>query len=632
MKKLILVLAIFCLSACTSSDSTPPPLKSYLTNKKTIVTDVNDRAATLQWINKSAKVLRSGRGLDSHDDTKALLKMTRREILEKFMTEARFGDMVLDFNLFFLGLKKADLRLPDGSYRPKILEESMAPMNAAREVVSGGDYLKLLDYDQPVFVLPLEDRSKGLDPNFSGDPEEFRAKQLKNFQDGIDKAVKITDEDPKWATTRREEICSAVSDGAVLGLYYYGLPFQFYRTILESNDWFFPIYLPCRLGGVTSSDLPANTPEILKRLKTQAEDLIPYMKSLHPSAYSATTVTGVREAPAEKLKLREAQVPFLRDMYNNIPNSSTNFNRRRAAFVLKRYFCDDLTPIDVVIDPAKHADGRHASEKSCLACHYKLDPMAGFFKNIGFGGFDFSQSPVLLTDDQVLFNREKYQANWKGGPKSNNEWNIGYIRSTNFPEKNEFGQDLKDLFGIIRKAPEAKRCIVKRLTEYVLGAGQTIDAGYMEYLTAQFEKEAAANSSKAFKELLIRVLGSQTFDQGDVDQSQCYDYAPGESPEGRPPCKVAHTFSKNCAQCHGPSAAAGGLDLTQWVKTADGTMGFKHVKNQNQLSSKASLGVILERLTTTDTDRRMPLAKFMNHQDLEELVLWTQQNLGQVQK
>ncbi len=65
-----------------------------------------------------------------------------------------------------------------------------------------------------------------------------------------------------------------------------------------------------------------------------------------------------------------------------LANSSTNYNRKRAAYVLKRFFCDDLNPVGFE-DPAEHIGGAHGSQTSCYACHYKLDPMAGFFRNHG---------------------------------------------------------------------------------------------------------------------------------------------------------------------------------------------------------------------------------------------------------
>ena len=46
-------------------------------------------------------------------------------------------------------------------------------------------------------------------------------------------------------------------------------------------------------------------------------------------------------------------------------NSSTNFNRKRSAYVLKRFFCDDLIPIGFET-PQEHVGGAHGSQTILL--------------------------------------------------------------------------------------------------------------------------------------------------------------------------------------------------------------------------------------------------------------------------
>src|SRR5262249_37699402 len=57
------------------------------------------------WIDRTARLLRGGEGLGPQDDLDALLPLSKEEIARRFMADARFGDTILDFNLFYLGFK-----------------------------------------------------------------------------------------------------------------------------------------------------------------------------------------------------------------------------------------------------------------------------------------------------------------------------------------------------------------------------------------------------------------------------------------------------------------------------------------------------------------------------------------------
>ena len=207
-------------------------------------------------------------------------------------------------------------------------------------------------------------------------------------------------------------------------------------------------------------------------------------------------------------------------------NSSTNFNRKRSAYVLKRFFCDDLIPIGFET-PQEHVGGAHGSQTSCFACHHKLDPMAGFFRSYGAYFFDYSRSPDIIFDDLANKDRALYEAVWKAADKTQPAWNIGYIRSARWQRYNSYGTSMADLSRILRTAPEVKRCLVKRLHEYVVAEDQTIDRGYLDYLTREFEAEAAVSSSTAVKNTIVRLLQSAAYEQRNADPKQCYDVRTG---------------------------------------------------------------------------------------------------------
>src|SRR5581483_2430968 len=117
---------------------------------------------------------------------------------------------------------------------------------------------------------------------------------------------------------------------------------------------------------------------------------------------------------------------FTRTLQTTLPNSSTNYDRKRAAYILQRFFCDDLTPVNVEA-PAQHGGSEHASNPSCFACHYKLDPMAGFFRTLGIDFKDYSQKTYIVFDDGAYTNSANYWKAWQPGPDATHPYNVGYV-------------------------------------------------------------------------------------------------------------------------------------------------------------------------------------------------------------
>src|SRR5262245_59698249 len=105
------------------------------------------------WIEKTARILRGGYGLGPSDDINALLALPEEEIARRFMKDVRFGDTILDFNMYFLGFKIDDLK-DDGVYKRPAFDFSNA-VAAAQALLTGGDYLKLFDLEGPFFMPPL---------------------------------------------------------------------------------------------------------------------------------------------------------------------------------------------------------------------------------------------------------------------------------------------------------------------------------------------------------------------------------------------------------------------------------------------------------------------------------------------
>jgi len=351
-----------------------------------------------------------------------------------------------------------------------------------------------------------------------------------------------------------------------------------------------------------------------------------------PSHYQPRTVLEFKPFDLSIFKM-DKWLAFGFEQSTALKNSSTNYNRRRGAYMLKHFFCDDLTPVGFD-DPQQHVGGAHGSDTPCFGCHFKLDPMAGFFRDRGSYFYDYANEQLLTFDDGVDTDRDKYGSFWRAPKGSGREWSTGYVRSPRYEEHNDYGTTIADLSRIIRKAPEAKRCLMKRLFEYLVAEEQTIDGGYLDELTRSFEQEAARDSSAAMKNAIVRILLSNTYRQNNPDPRACYDYAAGAKIENAPPCRVAFILQKNCSQCHAGPDGNAGLDLTSWVPAGDGkSRTFPHLdRDRKQIAPHETLTRMAERLSATDPAIRMPKLMVMAAQERQELFRWVQEELARLAK
>ena len=194
---------------------------------------------------------------------------------------------------------------------------------------------------------------------------------------------------------------------------------------------------------------------------------------------------------------------------------------------------------------------------------------------------------------------QRYEATWRTRKGSNRKWNIGYVRSPRWENQNSYGETLGDLSRIIREAPEPKRCLMKRLFDYMTAENQTIDGGYLDHLTEAFEREAAVSSSAAMKNAIVRVLKSNTYHERNADPQHCYDHAPDAKVAKGPPCRVAFILQKNCAQCHGTIYGGdANLDLGAWITAPDGkNRTFPHLDDDmQQRPAQDTITRMMERL------------------------------------
>src|SRR5262249_26998450 len=138
----------------------------------------------------------------------------------------------------------------------------------------------------------------------------------------------------------------------------------------------------------------------LKRLAQIAEAALVHIDraltevlKFEPTVYQPRTVREFKPFDLSVFGM-DRWTAFGFEQSNALRNSSTNMNRKRGAYVLKRFFCDDLTPVGFE-SPKEHVTGVHGSDTTCFNCHYKLDPMAGFFRNYGASFFNYSKASTL---------------------------------------------------------------------------------------------------------------------------------------------------------------------------------------------------------------------------------------------
>lgn len=589
------------------------------------------------WIEKTSRLLRGGESLDPNDDIDHLAQLSKDDIAREFMSDERFGDTVLDFNMYVLGFKVDSLKV-DGAYVANAYDFANA-INSAKAVMQGGDYLKLFDlegddYMAPLAIAPSDDTLAPEDAKLT--PQQLREKAVKELHSWLEdllrmrqgaKPIQLPDycDEVDEFTDARDKLTKrlnrAFADPEIFVLVRGGIPELIFDSLTAAVDQ--NCDKPEGQGDVTRLEAAVKT------ALAQFDRAFAEIFKFEPTIYGPDTVAEFRPVDRSAFPNSRKWLAFGFEQGTALANSSTNYNRKRAAYVLKRFFCDDLNPVGFD-DPKEHVSGAHGSDTSCYACHYKLDPMAGFFRNYGALFSDEPSASDIVFDDLASVDRSKYLMAWRAPEGSARKWNIGYIRSPRWTEQNEYGQSVADLSRIIRNAPEAKRCVMKRLTQYMLGESQTVDGSYLDYLTANFEKEAAENSSTALKNAMIRILDSQAYQTRNPDPRQCYDFAPGTKRDDRPPCRIAYILEKNCVQCHSGKEILNTLDFTKWIDAPSGHgKAFPHLNSHGgQISTIETLQQMSNRLSSTDPKTRMPKNKPMSSQERQDLFLWVQSELA----
>jgi hypothetical protein len=552
----------------------------------------------------------------------AWLAMPREQAVEQLTKDPRFGNFALDFNIYFLGFKNDRLR-KNGAYTSSAYEFPSA-IHSAREVLRNGDYFKLLDLEAPAYMAPATVFDRKPDEKEIPNPELFR-RRATGLQTELQAIIDFARNDPAATVPAVCDRFSRHYDNG-FSLIQTGVPFSItFIGALSDPNWYFKALGPC-FGGVptTLSALAAD----LEAIHAINAKLFALLSPLFEPAYKPASVSDFLAVDVQAAGFAQPWISWSFTQRNVLSNSSTNSNRKRGAYALKRFFCDDLTPIGVE-NPKEHGGGAHGSDPACAACHYKLDPIAGYFRHYGNLFHNYSGMPFILFDDLALAPLADYENAWRAPPGSAREWNVGYVRSVTDESRNDYGSELGDLHSLLRRAPEVKACLVRRLFEYALGEGQAMEPGFLSQVTMSFESRAKENSSEAFRWLAGQVALSNSFAKQDPEQEECYDFPAGSDPSRSPPCRVSFLLERNCKSCHSSTEASGKLDLTSWAAGPDGVPTFPHTGDDGKpLPLRQTLEQIVARLSSSDPEERMPYLRYMSAQDRAALFLWAQETLA----
>lgn len=558
------------------------------------------------FLEKASELLRAGQLPDQ-----SLLSHWRdlgaEGAVDEMIQDPAFSNMVLDFNLYFLGARPANLRPYSSMWGGTVFSELAYghpnAIHSAQEVAANGNFFSLFEQTQPLYVRPM----------WRYEDETLGDEHLRSL---FNQARVIFSEAPNQSLTEAKctQLKELLVDDQIQSIL---LEARFQESISDALrlDYRQKVLRKCTGDLSHTEQTGESILTALTAIQSKINALYHYEATQNRTNYPQRYVRDIRDAASVLAELGFASNSFTREEHwRTYVNSSTNFNRKRARYVLDRYFCDDLTPVDLP-NNLPHANSTHASDPACQSCHYRLDPMAGYFRNIGNRGRNRQGSSYIDFDDNAYFEDQAYEAymnSWKN-PDSESErvWNIGYIRDPARPDRNVYGSSLDDLFLVFQSAPEVRQCVVKRMAEYVFGKNQAVDGNWLTEVGSPLLHAEPQSSAVAFKQTLKAMILSRGFAASDPDPEQCYDRPTSGSSANSIPCRIAWIIDQSCKTCHSANNSARGLDLTTWIEGPDGRSVPKHLQRESdgstrQLTRSESFERIKTRLSTQQSGLIMP--------------------------
>lgn len=576
------------------------------------------------WVDKASLHLR-GVGLGPQENMSELLQKSDEDILEYFMNDPKFDAVMIFFGAKFYG--RALTFDPNQSLSSGEASRVPQALAAAKAVRDGRNFFELVSDAPSILVTSIAppgnfatlppDITPADIPNYSQMVREARRQAMQSQLTTIDAIV-------KKFSSNKESMCNALPvliPSQNFGSFANLLSGSGLGSIgqLLSDTWAARIERKCQNEAASANDIA----QLLLELKQGIEVI---HKSMEPYTEAKRFLT-LAESISIQLRLPNLGPilgPFsgrAKDTWGFLTNSSTNINRKRGAYILRTLFCDDLIPLDVPASKAmQHAKGKHATAPECLACHYKLDPMAGLFRHYGLRGNYMKDAKVFTFDDQKTLNKEEYtkylEENWgsdaKGGMK------VGYYTAPDVRHPDWRGDDLEDLWAFAEKSSDVRQCVVKRLAEFFLGEGQVYDKEWLNEIS--HDLVPGPTSGQAARKFIKQLVMSKTFKVLDPERGECFDIPKQRTTASPLPCAVRSVLESKCLGCH--SNLTNNLDLSSWQNRADGKPWFAHVSDEKQpIGRTQSAEIMMSRIKSAEDGVRMPPNGAIH--DTERQVIYT---------
>ncbi|RYZ68085.1 MAG: hypothetical protein EOP09_10005, partial [Proteobacteria bacterium] len=423
--------------AANFTRSTPVPLDRPTSSRafslSSSASSVSDpKLAKRAWMERASRILRNGQSLSPRDPLSRWDSMSEDALLEEWFKEPTFENSLLQFSFAYFGVRSNTLINPDAGSDGYVdsITQLPAALHSVQNYLKGEDYFTtLIALQAPFYLRPLAKKLSDKVQMPGESVETARTRKILEVR-GWFTLWRNSAADPQ-ATT--EQYCNTVMG---FGTGMFDILFNLGIETTDSDNYFTYSFLLNPIQNACRGSIPAGFDRIAETEKAIAgfSWLLDQLPALEPSRYVLRSIADIKTMDYRSVGGPEQQFAFTTDfeIIQDKGNSSTNYNRKRAAYVLKTYFCDDLTPIGVVL-PGAHATGRHGSDPSCMACHYKLDPMAGFFRNYGRWFFDYKNLDTLVFTDGAKTSMTAYDAEWKAPAGSGRNYDVGYVRSTTRP-------------------------------------------------------------------------------------------------------------------------------------------------------------------------------------------------------
>ena len=344
------------------------------------------------WVARAVRILGAGRRATSEDMAR-FVDRPKAEVVDELMAQTAFAATVLDFGLTFLGQPPEPARNMGNyldSYSPANVFDStrLSAVAAAAQFAQGGEFFGLLDYKPTPFALKLLPVNR--------DPAQYAAREglpelgnVGSVLAGSDSSIRsaiiehlgaltadlrarfdalrqgTADGPPQDDHPAIHFLCGAITDDKgrlptspdenPLPGRLFAQRFSAGARFMGLQGWVRNGLLRLAYGfddacifdpDLKTEDRLALVDVAFDELAAALKQAPDFVRELEEG--SARAGEGLAAlVPVDPSRVPLPDLPFGEgalglDFYGTYPNSSTNFNRKRAAAVLKRYFCDDL--------------------------------------------------------------------------------------------------------------------------------------------------------------------------------------------------------------------------------------------------------------------------------------------------